>query len=358
MKIKYITNVRIPTTRAQGYAIMKMCEEFSLAGIDIELIVPNRRSNEETSDPFKYYGIKNKFPIKKLWSFDLLGPFEVFGKLFYWIDMLSFLTSVKINTRKFDGVFYTRDYLVALVLPKYSFICLELHDMPSSKLFFNFILRKVSKYVVLNKILKNELMSYGISEERILISPSGVDIAKFDLNISKDEAREKVFLPKGNLVVYSGHLYSWKGVDILAEVAKSMVDTNFLFIGGVEPELSNFKKKYEEYKNIIVLPFIERILIPLYLKGSDILVLPNTAKENISKNYTSPLKMVEYMASGRPIIASKLPSILEVLDDSNSVLVESDSVVSLEKALRNILSNPQLADRLSKKARGDVSNYN
>ena len=51
MKIKYITNVRIPTTRAQGYAIMKMCEEFSLAGIDIELIVPNRRSNEETSDP-------------------------------------------------------------------------------------------------------------------------------------------------------------------------------------------------------------------------------------------------------------------------------------------------------------------
>ena len=187
MIIKYITNVRIPTTRAQGYAIMKMCEEFSLAGAGIELIVPNRRSNEQTSDPFEYYGIKNKFSIKKLKSFDLLGPFEAFGKIFYWIDMLSFLFSVRINTKKFDGVYYTRDYLVALILPRKSSIYLELHDMPSSKFIFTKAINNVSKFVVLNKYIKDELISMGIKEDVILVSQSGVDISEYDIKVSKEK---------------------------------------------------------------------------------------------------------------------------------------------------------------------------
>src|SRR4051812_31586909 len=98
MHIKYVTNVRIPTSRAQGFAVMKMCEEFANLDVNVELIVPNRRNNESEENPFRYYGIKENFSITKVKSTDLLGPYEAFGKLFYWIDMFSFLLSLRFRS--------------------------------------------------------------------------------------------------------------------------------------------------------------------------------------------------------------------------------------------------------------------
>lgn len=358
VKIKYITNVRIPTTRAQGYAVMKMCEEFSMAGANVELVVPNRRSNEKTDDPFLYYGIKNKFPITKLKSFDLLGPFEAFGKLFYWIDMLSFLLSVRFGTKKFDGLFYTRDYLVALVLPKKSFVYLEIHDMPKSKYFFIKALKKIKIFVVLNKYIKDELVGMGVDEKNILVCPSGVEISDFDISINKEDARKKLNLPiDKKIITYTGHFYDWKGVDILALVAKMMPENIFLFIGGVEPDLTHFKNKYNNLENIIILPFMDRKNIPVYLKASDVLVLPNLSKEKISIKYTSPLKMFEYMASKTPIVASDLPSIREVLNSDNCVFAEAGSPESFALAINNLLSNDKLSKDLSSSAFSSVLLY-
>jgi glycosyltransferase involved in cell wall biosynthesis len=314
---------------------MKMCEEFSLAGVDIELIVPNRRSNEVTSDPFEYYSIKNKFPIKKLWSFDLLGPFEAFGKLFYWIDMLSFLFSVKIHTKSFNGIFYTRDYLVPFFLPQESLICLEVHDLPSSKKIFKRVINRVKLFVVLNNNLRDELVGLGVRQENILVSPSGIDLSFFDIDVTKEEAREKLSLPLDKkIVTYTGHFYKWKGVYTLAEVAKIMPETVFVFIGGVEPDITSFKNEFASLNNIIITPFKKRDTIPLYLKASNVLVLPNSGVEKISNSYTSPLKMFEYMASRVPIVASDLSSIREVLNESNSLLSVPDSVSSFELSIK------------------------
>ena len=63
MQIKYITNVRVPTSRAHGFAIMKMCEKFAEAGAQVELVVPDKQNNEKEKDPFVYYGLKKNFEI-------------------------------------------------------------------------------------------------------------------------------------------------------------------------------------------------------------------------------------------------------------------------------------------------------
>lgn len=358
MHIKYITNVRLPTTRAQGYAIMKMCEEFSIAGLNVELYVPNRRSNEETSDPFEYYGIKNKFPVIKLWSIDLLGPFEAFGKLFYWIDMLSFLLSIKLTFKKFDGIFYTRDYLIPLFLPKDSHIVLEIHDLPSSKKVIKKVIKKVKIFVVLNIHIKNELINLGVKDNSIIVLPSGIDMSSFDLSLTKEEAREKLSLPMDKKVVtYTGHFYKWKGVDTLGEVARKIPDVFFIFIGGVEPDLTRFKNKYADLDNVQILPFTKRNIIPIYLKASDVLVLPNSGLEKISTNYTSPLKMFEYMASKVPIVASDLPSIREILNINNCVFFTPDNTESLMENIKLIIDNQDLSIRISSKAFSDVSGY-
>jgi glycosyltransferase involved in cell wall biosynthesis len=89
----------------------------------------------------------------------------------------------------------------------------------------------------------------------------------------------------------------------------------------------------------------------------DILVLPNV-RSTISERYTSPLKLFEYLAAGRPIVASNLPALREVLTDGiNAVLVEPGNAAALASALNGLANNPQLADRLARRAFADASLY-
>ncbi len=336
--IKYITNVRIPTPRAQGYAIMKMCEEFSRQGNNVELIVPNRRNNESEKNPFKYYGIEENFRIRKIASIDLLGPFEAFGKLFYWIDILSFLLSLGIRRMWDKGdIIYTRDYLIfSVISPEYS--CLEVHDIPKRKFLFKKLIKKPSHIFVLNKYIKDEIVSMGVGESKIYISPSGVDIKDFDIPYTIEQARREVGLPEDKkIVMYTGHLYEWKGVYTLAEAARMLPQYLFVFLGGAEPELAQFKESYKNVQNIVALPFIERSRIPIYLKSADVLVVPNSKGSDISEKYTSPLKLLEYMASKRPIVVSDLPSLKEVLKDECCEFAEADNPKSFAEAINKLI---------------------
>lgn len=359
MKIKYITNVRIPTPRAQGYAVMKVCEEFVKQGVELELLVPNKRNNESEENPFRYYGVSEIFPIKKVKSIDLLGPYEAFGKLFYWIDTLSFLLFLRFNKElNTNDIIYTRDYIILSVIPKNKNICLELHSIPSSKFIFKLLIKKVKTFFVLNKYIKDELVKIGVLESKIHISPSGVDINEFVVNETKEESRAKLSLSnEKKIVLYTGHLYKWKGVYTLAEAAKKLPDYLFLFLGGVEPELSEFKDKFSKTTNIICLPFVERKIIPKYLNSADLLVIPNSSDTAISSRYTSPLKLFEYMTSGVPIVASDLFSLREVLNDKNCLFVKPDDIQSFVNGIHSIISDSDLGSLLAKQASIDVKGY-
>lgn len=359
VRIKYITNVRLPTPRAHGYAIMKMCEEFKIAGADLELIIPDRKNSEIKKDPFEYYGIKNSFKINRIKSLDLLGPFFAFGKLFYWIDTISFLLSIFLsNVVGKKDIVYTRDFIIPLLFSKKRNVCLELHDIPQSNFLFKLAIKRPKLFFVLNKNIKLELVKMGVKEEIIHIFPSGVEIKEFDIQISQKEAREKLTLPSDKkLIIYSGQFYSWKGVDALAESARFLQDYYFVFVGGTEPELSKFKKEYGNLKNISIESFKERSIIPLYLKSADVLVIPQSVKEKISTHYSSPLKMFEYMASGRPIVASDLSSIRETLDEESAIFAESDNPKSFMEAIKKVLSDEDLATRISENAYNKVLQY-
>lgn len=358
MRINYITNVRLPTTRAQGYAIMKMCSEFTKAGAEVQLFVPERNGSLLKQDPFDFYGIAKAFDIKKVISFDFLGRTFRFGKLFYWIDILSFFISMKFRAvLNMEDFIYSRDYLTALFFPKNS-VALEIHDIPDSLTLFRMAIKKVKLFFVLNNNLKNDLIEMGVMEDKIFIFPSGVELKDFDIEISKEEAREKLDLPiDKNIVVYTGHLYSWKGVETLADAGKQMPETHFVFVGGVEPELGKFVSKYKKYDNIIIRPSVERSLIPVYLKAADVLVLPNSAKEEISARYTSPLKLFEYMASGRPIVASRLSSITEILTENECIFAEPDNDQSFISSIKKMLEDRGLAIEIAQNALIKAKNH-
>jgi glycosyltransferase involved in cell wall biosynthesis len=163
-------------------------------------------------------------------------------------------------------------------------------------------------------------------------------------------------------VAYAGHLYPWKGVDRAIEAIAALPDARGLIIGGHpgEPDLARLRGLAERLQCAHRITFTG--LLPprearRRLQRADVVVLPNPAS-TISTRFTSPLKLFEYMASGRPIVASDLPSIREVLRDSETaILVKAGDAQALTDGLRRIRDDEALGARLARRALEEVSRY-
>ena len=145
---------------------------------------------------------------------------------------------------------------------------------------------------------------------------------------------------KVHTVVYTGSLFKWKGVYTLVDSMKYVLsDIKLVIIGGSGDYLIELNQYIEknELKNIEIIPHIPKKETLSYLQNSDAVILPNSAKDKMSL-YTSPIKMFEYMASNRPIVASNLPSLCEVLtNEKNAILCEPDHPIDLASKIDFVL---------------------
>jgi glycosyltransferase involved in cell wall biosynthesis len=323
----------------------------------VELVVPDKK-NFIGVDPFEYYGLERNFSVRYLPTVDFLSKEGATGQLFFWIDYTLFLLAILISgcCRQTD-IIYTRDYILLSLFAGRNAV-LEIHDIPRAKKIFLSVAKKVKKILVITNGLKDELVKVGVDKDKILVVADAVDLDKFNTNVIQAEARQKLSLPSDKkIILYVGHLYGWKGADVLAEAAGFLKNYLVIFVGGVAAELSEFQDEHRGSTNIKIIPFQKRELMPFYLKAADVLILPNKRGDAISEKYTSPLKMFEYMASGRPIIASDLPSIREVLNENNSILVEPNNPEALAEGINKILRDDLLANKLAHRAMEDVQQY-
>jgi len=356
MKLAYLTNTGLPSEWAHGLQIVKMCSAFADKGLQVELIVPKRR-NEAKEDIFAYYDTAKNFKIKKLFCIDL-APGSASG-LFYIIRLLSFYLSAKAYLAKnnFDLI-YGRDQIAAFF---FSHINLELHSVPKRiNLFHQLIWRRSRRIITITKSIRDELVGAGVEADKIKVAADGVDLEKFGIQLSQAEARKITGLPLDKkIVLYAGSLFlhGWKGVDIFLEASKGFSDDYlFVLVGGEEGEMDDIKREYGR-RNIFLAGRKRQKEVPPYLKAADILVLPNKKGSANSEKYTSPLKLFEYMASGRPIIASNLPSIREVLNGDNALLVEPNSASNLVQGIEKLIREQTLSSKISNQARLDAKQY-
>jgi glycosyltransferase involved in cell wall biosynthesis len=155
------------------------------------------------------------------------------------------------------------------------------------------------------------------------------------------------------VVGYAGHLYPWKGVDLVVDALTHLEGVQGLIVGGhpKEPDLGRVRKRVDALglsSRVIFTGHVPPAEVPALLQRADVLVLPNPPGE-VSMRYTSPLKLFEYLASGRPVVASDLPAFREVLDDSrNAVLFEAGSAFALRSAIARLLAEPALAERIGR----------
>lgn len=361
MKLIYIANIRLPTEKAHGIQIMEMCSSFAQNGLDVLLVVPNRR-NQIKEDPFDFYQVKRDFKIKKLPTVDIGSS----SYLSFILTTLSFFFSLfffLFLKKRGDVVLYTRGEVgiaLANLFPSKNFFW-ETHSKADNMSRYERVIKKAHGVISVTKYYGEELIKdFGLDREKLLVAPDAADVDKFDIDISKIDAQKKLGLPIGKTVVlYKGHLYERKGAHTLAQAAAFLRDTDIIcvFIGGTEEDVASFKEKFGNEDNVLILGNRPRQETPFYQKASDILVIPNSAKEDNSVFYTSPIKLFSYMAGRLPIVASDLPSLREILNEENAIFFKPDDPTDLALKIREILSDPARGERIAERAFLDVQEH-
>jgi glycosyltransferase involved in cell wall biosynthesis len=163
-------------------------------------------------------------------------------------------------------------------------------------------------------------------------------------------------------ITYIGQLYPWKGVDVLLEATKELPDNEIVIVGGLPPEPDLDRTRILARK----LGVLDRVVFRGYLpptelaeerRSADIFAIP-LLESTTSRHFTSPLKLFEAMATGRPIVASNLPSIGEVLtNEVNALLVTPNDPKALAAAIRRLSTDQELRARLARQAGIDVQKY-
>lgn len=329
MKILYLTNNRFPTEKAHGLQIAKMCDAFIDMDASLLLVIPARKQSPfvKENDIGRFYSLKNKIKIEKLWSLDFLLSSLVPRLMAYSIQSFSFGLSFLFARRKYKNfIIYSRTIAPLIFYQSKWFY--EAHTFPKTligKGLQRIFLRSCSGIVCISDSLKRKYAS--IFKGKIIVAHDGVDKSFFDIKESKN--RKKTIL-------YTGSPYAWKGVFTLADATKKLRNVSIVFLGGNENE-PEFKKLKSYAKHASVLPFVPHDRVKKYLESAEILVIPNSATDKIACEDSSPLKLFEYMASGKKIVASDVHSIKEVLDEKMAFFFRADDVRDLKKAILKAL---------------------
>jgi glycosyltransferase involved in cell wall biosynthesis len=205
-----------------------------------------------------------------------------------------------------------------------------------------------------NEWKKEKLITtLSLDPNTVLMERNAVDVGLFQSSLSKKEAREKlgISMQFPLVAVYTGHLYRWKGAHVFAEAAQYVPNVLCVFVGGrAQDDLPEFKKTFGDVSNIYITGQRPHHEIPLWQKAADVLVLPNSGKKILSTHYTSPMKLFEYMASERPIVATSLPSIKEITKEEGALLVAPDDPRALATGIQSILDDEKLSAKLASRA--------
>ncbi|MBI2120118.1 MAG: glycosyltransferase family 4 protein [Parcubacteria group bacterium] len=359
MKIIYIANTQMPTDRAHGYQIGKTCEKFAVLGNDVSLVVPDRQHNLG-DDIFEYYGLKRNFAFQKISCFDVMSHG---GRLAFLTELAVFSFKLFFIKTQKDTIIYSRDIISLFVFRMRGFcVVYNVHNWSKRRSrITRLLLGRHAKIVCNSEGTRRQVMKSGFKNS--ITAQNGVELSEFENKVDQNALRQELHLPLDKkIAMYVGHLYDWKGVDTVLGSAKLLGGKKgilFVIIGGDEGEQKEFtsKMKEEGIKNMFSCGNKPKREIPKYLQSADILLLPNSAKSEESVKYTSPIKMFEYLASGVPVVASNLPSLKEVLNEKNSLLVEPDSPQALADGIEKLLNDTTLSETLARQAKADVQKY-
>jgi glycosyltransferase involved in cell wall biosynthesis len=220
-----------------------------------------------------------------------------------------------------------------------------------------FTYNQASKIICVSNPAKQRLVdTWKVAPEKVVVLPNGVDSSLFNPHYDPVRIREALELGDSPVVGFLGGFQPWHGIEILveslAEVVRKCPGVRLLLIGDGRARPS-IERKIDECNlrsKVVITGLVPPEEAPKYLAAVDVAALPYPAFE--TELWFSPLKLYEYMASGKAIVASRAGQIAEVLvDGTNGLLVEPGDRSALSAAIVRLLENPEERYRLGQNAR-------
>jgi glycosyltransferase involved in cell wall biosynthesis len=372
--VLYFADTRFPIERANGVQTMATCHALAEHGRNVVLVV-RPDTARAARDPFEFYGVA---PLLRLTIFEIAGHGSLRRR------RLQFLKAAyKIQKSHRSAVVYTRDLgLAALFLslprpyrPRLVYeshgiapiVSAEVPDLlgngrekPSATKLRRLERRvrrvwtRATAYVTITRALAVDLAARYGPRPHVFVVPDGARAVDAVVSHESDAATAPI-------AAYAGHLYPWKGVDVFVRALALAPSVRGLIIGGHpgEPDRARIEHLAHEAgvaDRLEITGLLAPTKVAAHLSKATMLVLPNTASA-ISERFTSPLKLFEYLQIGRPIVASDLPALREVLTTETALFVPPGDAPALARALEHLATHPAERASLGEAARALAPDY-
>jgi glycosyltransferase involved in cell wall biosynthesis len=369
-------DVRFPLERANGVQIVKTAAALARAGVDTTLLV--RKSDDRpTAEILALYGVAPdpRLTVERLSVFHRRGSFR--------LPRASFLLRAGVRSARAllgKRIVFTRDLQLADLLLRGGGrrLVYEAHAVES--LLYGErdriygagapaeprkkarlarrearVWRRAAGFVATTAGILDSFRAEHGQRALVEVVPNGCDPpGPGGLRGLADEDPPRI--------LYAGQLYPWKGVDVLVEAFAQLGCGRLVILGGLsgEADLTRIRARVEArgLRERVEMPgSVPHARVAEELARASVVVVPflHTA---MTERHTSPLKVFEAMAAGRPIVASDLPSTREVLrDGENALLVPAGDAGAMAAALTRLLRERGLAERLAATARAESASY-
>ena len=361
-----VANARMPSERAQSLQVAKVAAAFERAGVSTTLLHARRNPTPtlpEGQDLFDYYGVPGgaRPSVVALPNLDLIDRFPTKAQFLpARIQELSFASNAASWVRKQadDSWILSRELETArsLVRSKKSAVFLEIHRVPAGRLRRKWLLEAAlgaQGVIAISGGVREDLEALGVPSDSITIEHDAVEAGQIAGMPERSAARVELGIsPDSKLVVYTGGLMTWKGVEHLIGAAWRLPKLEFVIAGGMKSDVERLRPLTQGLTNLRLDGFQAPERISQYLAAGDLGVIPNRSTPDISARYTSPLKAFESMAAGLPLVASELPSLREILiDETHAVFVAPDSDEALADGIERLMGNQDLRESLASNGR-------
>lgn len=350
MQLLYLSYSKIPSRSANSIQVMQMCHAFAQQGWSVALFC--LRGTEKTNVN-SYYGLSNSsvrlVPIR-------MPRVKIISRFLYGIRVLW-----TIKQRQWRGVLYGRDFYSLALITQTGFIrqplYLEAHQPPSNGLedYLQKLIFRSPHFKGLITISVSLQQEYQRRYGKLLADRiwAAHDAALPLANISAHLSTTKVAR-----VGYTGSLQPGKGIEIIAEIADLLPNIEFHVVGGNDEQIAYWRNQCPT--SVVFHGYQHPTKIAGYVASFDIVLAPYLPHVKVGQKevdiarWMSPLKLFEYMSAGKPIVASNLPVLREVLHhEQNAILVDPASLTDWEKAIQRLLKDDALRQQLGQNAQQD-----
>lgn len=355
MKIALIAPSAIPANTANSIQTMKMAQAFAQLGHSVRVTAPGVDPGLPWTELASHYGLATQFTLQWLPRRRILRSYDY-----------AFAAVFSARRWEADLVFTRLPQAAAYAASTGLRTVFEAHDLPahgaSTRLMKIFLegagaARLVAITQALAEALKQRF-PIPAGEAFLLVAADGVDPERYKRLPSPKAARGALKLPEHFTAVYSGHLYAGRGVKLMLELAQRRPQVQFLLVGGRPEDVEHTRAAADRLslENVSLTGFVPNAELPRYQAAGDLLLMPYQAQVAASSggdiaSYLSPMKMFEYLACGRPILASDLTVLGEVLNKENAIILPAGDADAWAEAIDRLQGSAAQRKQLGQAAR-------